>query len=51
MVKDVGEKRAVLERIVNKYTPNLTNKISDNMINSTVVLRIQVKEISGKYYA
>ncbi len=50
-VEDVGAKRTVLERIVNKYTPDITNKIPENMINSTVVIRVDVKEISGKFYA
>ena len=50
VIRDISEKKMVLEKIVNKYTPDLTKKISNNMINSTAVVRIDVKDITGKYY-
>jgi len=47
VIRDISEKKMVLEKIVNKYTPDLTKKISNNMINSTAVVIIDVKDIQG----
>lgn len=52
VVEDINDKRKILEKIIEKYTPNLTNKKpTDDMINGTVVMQINVKQISGKYYS
>ena len=50
VLEDIDEKRIILKHIVNKYTPDLIKKIPDNMANSTAVVRIEIKDISGKYY-
>ncbi len=51
LVKDIGEKKMVLQKIVEKYTPNLTNvPLPENMVRGTAVIRISVVELTGKYY-
>ncbi len=51
LVDDIEEKRTVLKRIVEKYTPHIVNnEIPDNMVKGTAVIRIDVTEITGKYY-
>lgn len=51
LVDDIEKKRNVLERIVEKYTPHLVKKeIPDNMVKGTAVIRIDVTDMSGKYY-
>lgn len=50
-VDDMEEKRNVLKKIVEKYTPHLlNNEIPNNMVNGTAVIRIDVTEMTGKYY-
>lgn len=50
-VDDIEEKRNALNKIVEKYTPHLVNnEIPNNMIKGTAVIRIDVTEITGKYY-
>lgn len=50
-VDDIEEKRNVLKKIVEKYTPHLVhNELPDNMVNGTTVIRIDVTEMTGKYY-
>ena len=49
---DIKEKGRILKEIVKKYTPQLAkNEIPDNMVKSTAVIRIDVTEITGKYYS
>jgi nitroimidazol reductase NimA-like FMN-containing flavoprotein (pyridoxamine 5'-phosphate oxidase superfamily) len=51
LVNDLEEKRNVLNRIVEKYTPHLVKKeIPDNMVKGTAVIRIDVTDMTGKYY-
>ncbi len=51
LVDDIEKKRNVLQRIVEKYTPHLVKKeIPDNMVKGTAVIRIDVTDMSGKYY-
>jgi nitroimidazol reductase NimA-like FMN-containing flavoprotein (pyridoxamine 5'-phosphate oxidase superfamily) len=51
-VDDIKEKGRILKEIVKKYTPQLAkNEIPDNMVKSTAVIRIDVTEITGKYYS
>ena len=51
LVNDIEEKRNVLKKLVEKYTPHLVNNhIPNNMVNGTAVVKIHIKEITGKYY-
>lgn len=51
LVDDIEEKRNALNKIVEKYTPHLVNnEIPNNMVKGTAVIRIDVTEITGKYY-
>lgn len=51
LVDDIEEKRNALNKIVEKYTPHLVNnEIPSNMVKGTAVIRIDVTEITGKYY-
>nr|WP_283610742.1 pyridoxamine 5'-phosphate oxidase family protein [Faecalispora anaeroviscerum] len=51
-LEDQNEKRNVLTKIVEKYTPHLANKeLPDNMVKGTAVIRVDLAEITGKYYA
>ncbi len=51
LVDDMEEKRNALNKIVEKYTPHLVNnEIPSNMVKGTAVIRIDVTEITGKYY-
>lgn len=51
LVGDMEEKRNVLKKIVEKYTPQLVNsELPNNMVNGTAVIRIDVIEMTGKYY-
>lgn len=50
-VEDIEEKKAVLKRIVEKYTPHLAEvPLPDNMVRDTAVIRISITELTGKYY-
>ncbi len=50
-VSDNEEKTNVLKKIIEKYTPDLTNKeLPDNMIKGTAVMRIDITKLTGKYY-
>ena len=52
LVDDIEEKRNALNKIVEKYTPHLVNnEIPNNMVKGTAVIRIDVTEITGKYYS
>jgi nitroimidazol reductase NimA-like FMN-containing flavoprotein (pyridoxamine 5'-phosphate oxidase superfamily) len=51
IVKDYNLKESVLNKIVGKYTPNLTEtKLPSNMVKGTGVIEVIIKEITGKYY-
>lgn len=51
LVDDIKEKRNVLKKIAEKYTPHLVNnEMPNNMVNATAVIRINVIEMTGKYY-
>ncbi len=50
-VVDINDKRDILKKIIRKYTPNLAdNEIPDTMVKGTAVIRIDITELSGKYY-
>lgn len=52
LVDDIEEKSNVLKEIVRKYTPHLvSNEIPNNMVKGTAVIRIDLTEITGKYYS
>ncbi|MGL5512491.1 MAG: pyridoxamine 5'-phosphate oxidase family protein, partial [Sporomusa sp.] len=51
LVEDLVCKKEVLIEIVKKYTPHLSQKeLPENMIKGTVVIKIEIQDISGKYY-
>ncbi len=51
LVDDMEKKSRVLRTIVEKYTPHLVNhEIPHNMAKGTAVIRIDVTEMTGKYY-
>lgn len=52
LVQNMDEKIKILKEIIKKYTPHLENsEIPDNMANGTAVIRIDITEITGKYYS
>lgn len=52
LIDNIEEKGNVLKEIVKKYTPHLINsEIPINMIKGTAVIRIDLSEITGKYYS
>ena len=51
LVTDTDYKREILNRIVNKYTPQFSGKVlPDNMVNGTGVIEVEINECTGKYY-
>jgi len=51
LVDNIEEKNSVLKEIVKKYTPHLVNReLPSNMVRGTAVIRIDLSEITGKYY-
>ncbi|MBO0533034.1 pyridoxamine 5'-phosphate oxidase family protein, partial [Clostridium botulinum] len=43
--------KMVLQKIVEKYTPHLTDApLPENMVRGTAVIRISIAELTGKYY-
>ncbi|MHB7981024.1 pyridoxamine 5'-phosphate oxidase family protein [Clostridium sporogenes] len=51
LVEDMGEKKMVLQKIVEKYTPHLMDApLPENMVRGTAVIRISIAELTGKYY-
>lgn len=51
LLTDVGAKKTVLEGLVKKYTPALSDRaLPENMIKGTAVLKIQADATTGKYY-
>ncbi len=51
MVEEVEKKIEVLDKIVGKYTPQLSGqKYPDNMLKGTGIIEISILSITGKYY-
>lgn len=51
LVENMAEKKTVLQKFVKKYAPYLTEMpLSNNMIRDTIVIRINIIELTGKYY-
>lgn len=51
IVSDTERKRAVLDTIVDKYTPQLSGtRLPDNMVKGTAVVGIRITEMTGKYW-
>ena len=51
LVDDREHKKGVLAGIVKKYTPHLTQKeLPDNMVKGTAVIKIEMQNVTGKYY-
>lgn len=51
LLTDVGDKKTVLEGLIKKYTPALSDRVlPENMIKGTAVLKIRVDAATGKYY-
>ncbi|MEA5085229.1 MAG: pyridoxamine 5'-phosphate oxidase family protein [Lachnospiraceae bacterium] len=51
VLEDYHQKEATLELIVQKYTPQLSNvSLPKNMVKGTAVIKIEISELTGKYY-
>jgi nitroimidazol reductase NimA-like FMN-containing flavoprotein (pyridoxamine 5'-phosphate oxidase superfamily) len=51
LIDSLEHKRKVLQAIVNKYVPKLSDKVlPDNMIKGTSVIEIMIENITGKYW-
>ena len=51
LIDDMERKKEILGGIVGKYTPHLAHKeLPDNMVKGTAVIKINIQEITGKYY-
>lgn len=51
LLDDLAYKREVLDKLVEKYTPQFSGKeLPENMVKGTAVIEIQVKECTGKYH-
>ncbi len=51
LLTDVDAKKTILEGIVRKYTPALSDRaLPENMIKGTAVLKIRADAATGKYY-
>ena len=51
LLDDLCEKTEALKSIVSKYTPQLAeNEMPEKAVKSTAVIRIEIEEITGKYY-
>lgn len=51
LIGDLGEKKMVLQKVVEKYTPHLADaQLPENMVRGTAVIRINIAELTGKYY-
>ena len=51
IVENLEEKKEALAKIVEKFTPHLTDKeLPENMVHGTAVIRIDIKECVGRYY-
>lgn len=51
IVEDQEHKKEVLNGLVEKYTPHLIPKeLPDNMVKGTIVIKIEIENVTGKYY-
>ena len=51
IVTDLPKKQTILKGIVQKYTPELINNpLPKKMVKATAIIKIQILEITGKYY-
>ncbi|MDF1493165.1 pyridoxamine 5'-phosphate oxidase family protein [Caproiciproducens sp. CPB-2] len=51
VLDDLEYKREVLNKLVEKYTPQLVGmELPENMIKGTAVIELQVEECTGKYH-
>ena len=51
IIKDLEVRREVLNKIVDKYTPQFSGRIlPENMVKGTTVIEVEIKECTGKYY-
>lgn len=51
LVDDMEQKKIVLNGIVKKYTPHLSSTpLPENMVSGTAVIKIDVLDMTGKYY-
>lgn len=52
LVEDMNEKKTALSAIIQKYTPHLKEKeIPVNMLKGTAVIKLFIREMTGKYYS
>jgi nitroimidazol reductase NimA-like FMN-containing flavoprotein (pyridoxamine 5'-phosphate oxidase superfamily) len=51
LIEDLDFKREVLNKVVDKYTPNFSGStLPENMVKGTAVIEIDITECTGKYY-
>ncbi len=51
IITEVEYKREILMEIVKKYTPQLSDAVlPENMVAGTAVIKVQILDITGKYY-
>lgn len=51
LVEDIGVKKIVLQKIVEKYTPYLADELlPEHMVRGTAIIQITITEVTGKYY-
>lgn len=51
LLEDKSEKKMILQKIVEKYTPHLINTpLPDNMVIGTAVIQVSITSATGKFY-
>lgn len=51
LVEDMAERKTVLQKFVKKYAPYLAEMpFSNSMVRDTIIIRINIAELTGKYY-
>jgi len=51
LLTDAGVKKEILNKLVNKYTPQFSKKVlPEDMVKGTGVIEVEIKECTGKYY-
>lgn len=51
LIDNLECKKEILVGIVKKYTPHLAQReLPDNMVNGTAVIKIEMQNVTGKYY-
>lgn len=51
IVKDIERKRKVLDKIVEKFTPQFAgHELPEKMVKGTAVIEIQIERCTGKYH-